>query len=222
MAKLTRKSYKRKKITFAAVLLAGIALVSTGFAAWVLSSQVAKKAEGNVTVGAVSKTNLELTVTPSTDANFSFEPLENDVSGRVRWDGTHSENLSVTFDLELTSTADVLKDVTVKMDQVDEIDAAVAAGYIVAPTCYNDVITLQASSFEKDTTSGYTWTTSYTVAFSWGDTFGNVNPSKYYDTVEAGIAVSDENVASTLEAFYDSLGAASGVEYTITFTAELN
>ena len=38
MAKLTRKSYKRKKVAFAAVVLGGVALVSSGFAAFVLSA----------------------------------------------------------------------------------------------------------------------------------------------------------------------------------------
>ena len=37
MAKLTRKSYKRKKIAFAAVILGGVALVSSGFAAWLVT-----------------------------------------------------------------------------------------------------------------------------------------------------------------------------------------
>jgi len=221
MAKLTRKSYKRKKITFAAVLLAGIALVSTGFAAWVLSSQVAKDAAGNVTVGAVSKTNLELTVSPTEGANFSFEPVKDDTSGRVRWDGTNYENLSIEFSLTLTSTADVLKDVTVSMTQNDKIDAAVDAHYIVAPACYDAPVEIAAAAFAKDTSEGYKWTTTYTVSFAWGTTFGGVNPSEYYDSA-AGSTASDTEVEETLNAFYASLGSASGTNYTITFTAELN
>lgn len=47
MAKLTRNSYKRKIILFGVIVFMSIALISTGFAAWVMSQE--KKASTMVT-----------------------------------------------------------------------------------------------------------------------------------------------------------------------------
>lgn len=38
MAKLTKNSYKRKVILFGVLLFMSIALISTGFAAWIMST----------------------------------------------------------------------------------------------------------------------------------------------------------------------------------------
>ena len=38
MSKITRRTYKRKKILMGAALFGAVGLVSTGFAAWVLSA----------------------------------------------------------------------------------------------------------------------------------------------------------------------------------------
>lgn len=62
MAKLTRKSYKRKKIAFAAVILGGVALVSSGFAAWVLSANAEKESTGVTTVGTVKDNSLAMNI----------------------------------------------------------------------------------------------------------------------------------------------------------------
>lgn len=62
MAKLTRKSYKRKKVAFAAVVLGGVALVSSGFAAFVLSAGAEQKNNGNLGVGTVINGSLKMNV----------------------------------------------------------------------------------------------------------------------------------------------------------------
>lgn len=62
MAKLTRKSYKRKKVAFAAVVLGGVALVSSGFAAFVLSAGAEQKNQGNLEVGSVINGSLKMNV----------------------------------------------------------------------------------------------------------------------------------------------------------------
>lgn len=62
MAKLTRKSYKRKKVAFAAVVLGGVALVSSGFAAFVLSAGAEQKNPGNLEIGSVINGSLKMDV----------------------------------------------------------------------------------------------------------------------------------------------------------------
>lgn len=101
MAKLTRKSYQRKAMVVGATAFAGIALVATGFAAWVISSSATKNFKGNVQVGTISEksieiTDIELKEVGGTRDFFSFEPTQTDVSGRVRYDGKGNyENLSL-------------------------------------------------------------------------------------------------------------------------------
>lgn len=101
MAKLTRKSYQRKAMVVGATAFAGIALVATGFAAWVISSSATKNVQGGVQVGTISEKLItfgEITIkaTDGTDRNyFSFEPTKEDKSGRVRCDGENWENLSL-------------------------------------------------------------------------------------------------------------------------------
>lgn len=102
MAKLTRKSYQRKAMVVGATAFAGIALVATGFAAWVISSSATKNVQGNVQVGTISEKSIEITgvkfkeVGEGTRDYFSFEPVKTDLSGRVRYDGKNNyENLSL-------------------------------------------------------------------------------------------------------------------------------
>ena len=78
MAKLTRKSYKRKKVAFAAVVLGGVALVSSGFAAFVLSANADQKNEGGVEVGILENKALTMQVFKvDASGNKAGEPLAN-------------------------------------------------------------------------------------------------------------------------------------------------
>ena len=80
MAKLTRNSYKRKIILFGVIVFMSIALISTGFAAWVMSQEKKQSTSGNVTVGAVTEGNIEVTLDPLTVKDFKFEPKESDTT----------------------------------------------------------------------------------------------------------------------------------------------
>lgn len=130
MAKLTRKSYKRKKIAFAAVILGGVALVSSGFAAWVLSNNKADDKTGGVHVGEVKDASLSMDIQLKTkrytndsqewslqeDVNsgkFNFNPEFGDyegVGGRVYNDKESNdkfdcENLTLRYTVTVTSTS---------------------------------------------------------------------------------------------------------------------
>ena len=95
MAKLTKNSYKRKVILFGVLLFMSIALISTGFAAWIMSTNANYEDDGNVSVGTVTDGSIKLTdVALSTDS-IKFEPLEEDTTGRVRNDGTNFESLRI-------------------------------------------------------------------------------------------------------------------------------
>lgn len=165
MAKLTRKSYKRKKIAFAAVILGGVALVSSGFAAWVLSANATGHATGGVTVGEVKDASLEMTITRQSynfetskwgdekelnGAKFCFEPKKEDAQGvlasgqtqnRVFNDGKNFEQLEIRYVVAVSSTnQNAFKQLNVKMEEATatkKIDTAInTKNWVTAPKCY--------------------------------------------------------------------------------------
>ena len=121
MSKITRRSYKRKKIVMGIALFGAIGLVSTGFAAWVLSASASKDQGMSIKVGEVDNKSMEVVVdglyktsdvegiekasgvgsSVSTYNKFSLNPKATDTTGRVRWgqldENDEPENMSVTI-----------------------------------------------------------------------------------------------------------------------------
>ena len=195
MAKLTRKSYQRKAMVVGATAFAGIALMATGFAAWVISSSATKNVQGNVNVGVVSDKSIKLTVNPITD-KFSFDSKRDDKTGRVRCDGKNWENLSITVSGEYTNPDMVNKfNIALRMGTVASEDAdpvfdtkaetrftnaaAEPNKYIVLPACFGpagvDFNTTGETGGEGKTLTVASdkskATFSYTISFAWGDHF---------------------------------------------------
>ena len=188
MAKLTRNSYKRKIILFGVIVFMSIALISTGFAAWVMSQEKKQSTSGNVTVGAVTEGNIEVILDELTVKDFKFEPKEGDDTGRVRSDGTNFESLTVTVTGTIKNTQ-FLKEATIKMNVKDAVKQAETVGYIILPECANSevVLTLTESGTNEKKFS-------YEITFKWGSKFGNVNPGEYYDS--AAFNPSEEELSS--------------------------
>lgn len=162
MAKLTRKSYQRKAMVVGATAFAGIALMATGFAAWVISSSATRNVQGGVQVGTISNKSIEITNVEFEEPGplgedetarkyFSFEPTKGDNSGRVRCDGKNWENLSLKVTGKY-SPADYVNSfsIALRMGTVDEakneftadtaaegrLAAAQTANYITLPACW--------------------------------------------------------------------------------------
>lgn len=226
MAKLTRNSYKRKIILFGVIVFMSIALISTGFAAWVMSQEKKQSTSGNVTVGAVTEGNIEVILDPLTVKDFKFEPKESDTTGRVRNDGTNFESLTVTVTGTIKNTQ-FLKEATIKMNVKDAVKQAETAGYIILPECANSevVLTLTESGTNEKKFS-------YNITFKWGSKFGGENPGEYYDS--AAFNPSEEELSSfegtqeekitayiksVLDAFHELLDTAT---YEVVVTAKLN
>lgn len=68
--RLTRRSYKRKIIVFGMLLFASIALISTGFAAWIISQGSSKESTGNVEVGVVTDKSIDI-INLTFDADYN-------------------------------------------------------------------------------------------------------------------------------------------------------
>lgn len=229
MAKLTRNSYKRKIILFGVIVFMSIALISTGFAAWVMSQEKKASKNGNVTVGAVTEGNIEITLDELTVKDFKFEPKEGDDTGRVRSDGTNFESLTVTVSGTIKNTQ-FLKEATIKMNVQDKVNQAVTDGYIVLPECAGKevVLTLTDGGSETETEKKFT----YNITIEWGTKFGGKNPGEYYDSnafspteeeLKGFSGTQEEKITayikSVLNAFHELLDTAT---YEVVVTAKLN
>lgn len=226
MAKLTRNSYKRKIILFGVIVFMSIALISTGFAACVMSQEKKQSTSGNVTVGAVTEGNIEVILDELTVKDFKFEPKESDTTGRVRNDSTNFESLTVTVTGTIKNTQ-FLKEATIKMNVKDAVKQAETAGYIILPECANSevVLTLTESGTNEKKFS-------YNITFKWGSKFGGENPGEYYDS--AAFNPSEEELSSfegtqeekitayiksVLDAFHALMDTST---YEVVVTAKLN
>ncbi|MCM1513962.1 MAG: hypothetical protein NC090_03135 [Anaeroplasma bactoclasticum] len=213
MAKLTRNSYKRKIIVFGLMVFMAIALVSTGFAAWIMSTNAKDEQNGNVTVGTVTDSSLKLTNVALSTSSIMFEPKADDTTGRVRYDGVNAESLVITVTGKV-SPKTVLGELTVELTMDEAVKtallAAETAGYIVLPDCAKGAVKVTPTAVEgSDTEVEFT----YTIEFKWGSAFGGMNPGEYFDTEEAGLAKTDEEVKTMLKALRTTIyGLAADVD----------
>ena len=218
MAKLTKKSHKRRRIVTGLFAFIAIALISTGFASWVMSTDSQENINGGLNVGAVAEGQIEfkdITVDPE-HKSFSFEPKQTDNTGRVRAaQGADAkfENLTVTITGKITNLK-YLGEFSLNFDIPEKIEQAAAKNYIVLPveevTIYTNtegvlvspngyVITVNVDE-ENDVL-----TFEIVVKFSWGENLNGKNPSEFFHEDAEGLVYSDEEVKSILNDFYNTV-----------------
>lgn len=193
MAKLTRNSYKRKIILFGVILFVSIALISTGFAAWIMSTNAREEAPGNVTVGQVTDSQLKIENLKIDKNVFAFEPLDTDSTGRVRYDGTNKQSLTIKVTGTVQPTQ-YLGELKISLEVPNGVKKAAELGYIVLP----EAATTGYIVKDVDKTTN-TYAISYDITFTWGEKFGEKNPGIYYDEDAEGLKVSDAEVKKELE-----------------------
>jgi hypothetical protein len=111
-----------------------LALVATGFAAWVLSKDAQVQGEGEVQVGAVKESSIEISAITFADdiKNFVFEPQEGDTAGRVRNDGTNFENMDITISWQV-SNYQIVGELFVDFKIPETVHNAIKEGFISVP-----------------------------------------------------------------------------------------
>ena len=222
MKKFTRKHYNKKLVALGLSCFMGIGLISTGFAAWVMSKDTTEKPEGNVNVAVITDASAKimLEAPASYDAsskiwtlndNFSFDAKKTDREGRLRFGGAgNGEDLSITIKGYLTGNEGVAYDLTAQVTLPEGVAAALEEGYIAwAPelvssnTDYREVTKVALDNAGKF---------SITLKFVWGEKFGGLNPCKYYDTEGKGKEISEADMQSQLEEFRKTI---TGVDASI-------
>ena len=211
--KLTRKSYNRRVFSFGALVFLAIALMSTGFATWVMSTNAETSGSGNVNVGTITDGALSFIETDgkkvvfdaTTGSEFRFDGAEGDDEGEIKsgtGEGAVYENLGVKFTVQIQPAQyfDYLKVEVANLPK--GIKDAATAGYIVLPDAATSTVkvsteeqgiedpeTKAIGTFNTDevvvdtSTSGIVKIT-YTINFEWGSVFGGVNPGYHLDDVD--------------------------------------
>jgi len=239
MSKITRRSYKRKKIVMGLALFGAIGLVSTGFAAWVLSSNANKNQDAGLKVGQVAESSMEIqelkvkgldtkrgseTLGEEIETNiFSFNPKYNDSTGRVRYGAEGDdcgERLSLTISGKITE-AQNLGSLTIGPKSIpDKVAQAETAGYIVVPACLKSTVTLvENTDYTITTNEGISVANfSYKVEFAWGSLFNGMNPAEYYDDLTEDQA-SNTEINTTLTSMHTLL---DGLTVSVDIIAHVN
>lgn len=218
MRKLTRRSYNRKLLVFGASMFMAVAMMSTGFAAWVMSSVTNADVDAPVHVGVVTDASMEITVDQWVDGawtggTLTFDALENDLGRVYAGEGSVGENLSFLISGKVTN-AQALGTLTVAITLPSSLKNAIDAGYLKAVDAdnySNGVITYTVNGDSLEFSEGTTKTFAYTLELAWGDFFGNKNPAIFYDSEEdfrddvAGKSIPDDQVKTEMNAFGDTM-----------------
>ena len=214
---------KRKAIVLASSILGCIAVVSAGFAAWVIAGNTAEAtAEGNIVVDTVTDKSISLGTAWKDSKNSivfgwgDYTAQEDD--WLVNEEATTAENLSVTLTLTVGNFSN-LSDTGVSYTVTttggsyenavtDNLVGALPNGTI-AKTSFTEVGTTNTATYEL------------TLTFTWGSAFGGENPEnplKYYNEQTYSPALASE-AKTNLEKLETYL---KDVTFEVTLTATAN
>lgn len=231
MRKLTRRSYNRKLIVFGLAIFLAFGMISTGFAAWLISSAATEDAEAPVEVDKIVDESFELTIDQLDEAGtdwdgalISFDAKKDDTTGRVKFQengtGDTGEQLELTLSGTVTNVAALgqqpgptgdKNEIKIEIALPETLKAAITANYLTVQytvgTGGSDTA-LPADNTIWVAPNAVDGTFSITLKFVWGSAFGGMNPSLYYDQVTDSTAegyIPDAQMKTELTAFRATL-----------------
>lgn len=219
---------KRKTLTLAISVFALLAIISVGFASWVITRQDQNKdAKGSITVETINgEVNYLESVTISENAIHFGTPATMNKEGAwlTASSDAKQQNLTATLTIVLTKNLEAGEKInlTVKADDSDPTkkaayEAAIATdptstNYIKAPVFKmggTGVTELTSANFLQNASGKYEAVV--TIAFDWGTAFGGNNPYEYYNEK----AFTPENVSAANTAL-SALAKLYGIKYIVT------
>lgn len=214
MSKITRRTYKRNKVALGLALFAGIGLISTGFAAFIISANSSEKTGAGVNIGVTKNQTIKITLDSSTTSlRFDFEPNLNSEGKPFNYirpekvDGIYkTENLTIKIIGDLSNILEGGANfdyLNVKMATNEKINKVIEEGYIVAPECYSENgvdyrLTDVTNVFTQDEKDPTKYSFIIPVTFKWGTKFDSKNPAEYYEG-------ESEDVKKTAQATLDTM-----------------
>ena len=210
---------KSKGILLASAILGSVAIVSTGFAAWVITSpSTSSTANGNIQVETVTDERVNLVTTFKQDDNgkVSYGAPASQTDYTNKWlensEGV-AEDLDGTFKVTATQTGGAKAEGTISVSiklQKNTTPTAEATWVDVEnfETLNKDTkTTADVVSAEQTLITLPTFTNSYTLVngeveidamFGWGTAFGSINAYDYYNRMEIEEANFDKVANSAL------------------------
>lgn len=215
MAKMTKQQYTRRRLFYGALMFVGVALSVTGVAIWLLFSLLGASMSGGITVAEVamspiSFSSLQIDGEEVEDGEtlqgpgFVFDTMYGDDDGRVTWNGTSSEKMSIAVSGILMG-AQHLKKFSYTLELPQGVIDAAEKGYLDISEFYD----MENKSFKEIEVSiadngtmvtdgtNTAWRFRFEIEIKWGTRFQGINPSIYFDTL--GLEEPIEDVVSTLQ-----------------------
>lgn len=172
---------KRKGILMASAILGSAAIVSTGFAAWVITVEASAEASGQIDVDTVSDERITLTATDfSAAVKFGTKSTEGFANPWLTIRNAANENLVVTTTMTVSggSYLDTSNpfNVTLVETSSDLYSSAASAGYVAPLSTVESNVDVVLNPEKTSAT--------ITVTFAWGGYFGEVNPTDFYNSFD--------------------------------------
>ncbi|MBQ8206450.1 MAG: hypothetical protein IJZ77_03225 [Bacilli bacterium] len=182
---------KRKGIILLSSIFACVALMTTGFAAFIISYTTTGEATGNIEVDTVDNNAFILEVVDGYESPESivYGPIDS-YTGENQWlvyeDEGKMERLTTTIKVTCTNPGGLASTpLQVTVTANDVYTEANTAGYVGALPTIGNGIYVSLDGIEGDDDSVKVGTYTITITFSWGQKFGGVNPIEYYNPKSA-------------------------------------
>ena len=162
MKKVTRHAFSKKAIMITASLFVTLALITTGFAAWLISSGASGEGTGNITTATIDDAHLGLTVAMAEGKDFvCFGPQADDKVPHIMYDPPKDGEKDDKEVLTATVTGTIknyvrLKEFNITIKISDK--ALTAAGYTWTETNEGSLKNRTYTYNKALTAAGYTWT----------------------------------------------------------------
>ena len=213
----------KKSIFLVSSILGGTALISVGFATWLITTTPDPLVlDGSIVVETVAEKNIAFVKDDFTWTDTGDDDGDDTNDSKIIFGGKEAAaGAWLTNDANAEHLSTTLTIVVDNYEELDEVTAtieasnatkwqeAVTANYVAAMPTLDSI---PASSFTKvgETTTGQA---NLTITFAWGSAFGGQNPIDYYAAKGESFA---SEAKSRLEALYTSL---NGLTYNLTLTA---
>ena len=230
-----KKSSKAKSLTFGIAILSSAAIVSTGFAAWVISGGAEASVSGTITADTVinrehtivfagNQTNLGKIFygTPKTPAETTYNWLGTE--------GTEKESLSIETTFTVANVSETLENTETSIKKIIDIESTKKTGF--EETAATEGGTQYSTLADKgylaalpttiklgdngDSTgvhitfasqdAGNTATFNLKIVFGWGSKFSNASPYTFYNNKEKNGFVSGTSGTTWKEDAETTLG----------------
>lgn len=200
------KSKLSKIILGASISFGVVSVVTVASAAFVVTGGNTNGSfDASVSVGTVTDKRLTMEV-ELTDSAISLDAKSGDNSGNWQWDGTNSEDLTVTASITVTGDPTLWTGV-----DITATGNLISGGYLAFTK-----VTVSQGSHPDQTGPGARITLIQELTVAWGKLFGSSNPTDYFDGSSWS---SDINAAKNLLSSMSSVGAADDA---LTFNFKLN